>query len=70
MKTIINCGDEKLHISNDDVEGYNYLELWFEDENKETTESIIVNHDELMAAIIGFDALRSRQPEISGMETE
>ena len=60
MKTIINCGNEKLIISNDELDGYNFVDLQFEDEKGETTEELTVSIDDLMSALIGFDSIKCR----------
>ena len=61
MKTTIQCKDQTLTVSDECFESNNWVSLTIKDIDGSATFSIDVCLEELMAACIQFDALRSKR---------
>ena len=65
MKTIIDVEDwkgDEIEMSVEQEDNQNFVTLTFLDDDKESVSFDVPRH-ELMAALVGFDCLNSRQEE-------
>ena len=65
MKITITCEEADLILTNDELNNFNFVELDIikKDGSASNYEPIMVSMDELMPAVIAFDAQRSRNKE-------